>query len=237
VTRLDDPDVVRREYASEAGLKARRAAYRDAEGPDAPGMVFDAVDEIRPRRVLEVGCGMGQLAARMHGELDADVVATDQSARMVELTRSRGVDARVADVQALPFTEGEFDCVVAAWMLYHVPDIERALGEIARVLRPGGRLVAATNRPDHLRELREFIGTSTQAAGTFNGENGEDLLSKWFGTIEVRDAHGSVTFADRDAVLAYVRPSAALFDSIGEVPHLDAPLIVRRRPVIFVADK
>ncbi len=106
------------------------------EGPDAPAMVFDAVAEVSPKRVLEVGCGMGQLAERMHEELDAEVVAIDQSERMVELTRKRGVDARVADVQELPFGDGEFDVVVAAWMLYHVPDVERALDEIVRVLRP-----------------------------------------------------------------------------------------------------
>ena len=44
---------------------------------------------------------------------------------MVELARARGVDARVGDVQELPFADGAFDCVVAAWMLYHVPDLDR----------------------------------------------------------------------------------------------------------------
>ena len=123
-------------------------------------MVFDAVAEVSPKRVLEVGCGMGQLAERMHVELDAEVVAIDQSERMVELTRKRGVDARVADVQELPFDDGEFDVVVAAWMLYHVPDVERALDEIVRVLRPAGRLVTATNRPEHLKELRALVGVT-----------------------------------------------------------------------------
>ena len=64
---------------------------------------------------------------------------------MVELTCSRGVEALVGDVQALPFDDGSFDAAVAAWMLYHVPDVDRPIAELAPVSRPGGRLVAVTN--------------------------------------------------------------------------------------------
>jgi 2-polyprenyl-3-methyl-5-hydroxy-6-metoxy-1,4-benzoquinol methylase len=237
VTRLNDPDLVRREYATEAGLAARRAAYAKSEGPDAPAMVFDAVAEVSPKRVLEVGCGMGQLAERMHLELDAEVVAIDQSERMVELTRKRGVDAHVADVQELPYDDGEFDVVVAAWMLYHVPDVERALDEIARVLRPAGRLVTATNHADHLKELRALVGITHTGLEAFDANHAQRLLPPRFAHVEERDAAGTVTFADRDAVVAYVQPSLGLFGEISEIPALDEPLVVSRRPVIFVADK
>lgn len=235
--RLNDPEVVREEYESEEGLAARRAAYTNAEGPDAVAMVFDAVVEARPRRVLEVGCGMGQLAERMHQEFDGEVTAIDLSERMVELTRARGVDARVGDVQQLPFADGSFDCVVAAWMLYHVPDVGRGLDEIVRVLRASGRLVVATNGSDHLQELRELVGVERRAAGLFNAEDAERLLRVRFAHVEVQDAAGSVTFADRDAVVAYVKPSAGLFGDGIDVPDLPSPLVVRRRPVVLVADK
>jgi len=110
-----------------------------------------------PRRVLEVGCGRGEFAERLAGA-GIGVVAVDQSARMVELTRARGVDARLGDVQALPFADGEFDAAVANFVLYHVRDIHRALAELARVLRPGGTLVAATNGVRQLAELWELVG-------------------------------------------------------------------------------
>jgi SAM-dependent methyltransferase len=237
VTRLDDPELVRREYATEAGLAARKGAYRNADGPDAPQLVFEVVAAGAPSRYLEVGCGEGELAARVQDELGCEVVAIDQSQRMVELTRGRGVDARRGDVQDLPFADGEFDCAVAAWMLYHVADVSRALGELARVLRPGGRLVAVTNYSDHLEELREFVGRPRQAAWGFAGEQAEDLLRRHFSSVEHVDADGTVTFADREAVLAYVKPSAGLFGGEPEVPELAEPLVVRRRPVIFVATK
>jgi ubiquinone/menaquinone biosynthesis C-methylase UbiE len=144
---------VRAQYATEDGLAARKSIYSEASGVDARHVLFEAVAEARPARVLEVGCGEGELAERLIRELGVALVALDQSARMVELARRRGVDARVGDAQDLPFEDASFDVVVAAWMLYHVADLQQCLEELARVLRPGGRLVAVTNYSDHLTEM------------------------------------------------------------------------------------
>ncbi|MDP8911120.1 MAG: class I SAM-dependent methyltransferase [Actinomycetota bacterium] len=234
MTRLNDPACVRAEYASEKGLEGRRAAYRFAEGPDPVAIAFEAVAEARPRRVLEVGCGPGELSERIRDDLSADVVALDISPRMVELARERGLAAHLGDVQDLPFGDGEFDCAVAAWMLYHVRDGERALAELRRVLRPGGRLVAVTNHPDHLRELRQLTGVGPRVASLFSGENASELLARHFSRVEERDASGTIRFPDRESVLAFVRASATLLG--GQTPPpFETPLVVRRRPVVFVA--
>ena len=87
----------------------------------------------------------------------------------------------MADVQELPFADGEFDVAIAAWMLYHVPDLERGVAELARVLRPGGRLVAATNSRFHLLELRELVGSGPSTL-KFSREDGEDHLARHFVT-------------------------------------------------------
>jgi len=132
--KLDSPLLVQWEYASEERLAVRNQTYRElAEGTHADEVVFEAVREVKPERLLEVGCGTGELAERIRDELGTDVCAIDVSPRMVELTIARGVEARVADVQELPFEDGSFDCVVAAWVLYHVPDVHRGLEEIQRV--------------------------------------------------------------------------------------------------------
>lgn len=141
--RFNDPAAVAREYASEERFLARRVTFVDyVEGQNAEQLAFEALAEIGPRRVLEVGCGTGAFAERMLKELGADVVALDLSPRMVELARERGVEALVGTAEALPFRGEEFDCVVANWVLHHVPDLDRGLAEIARVLRPGGCLLA-----------------------------------------------------------------------------------------------
>ena len=235
---MSDPTYVQEQYSTEAGLAARKAVYTDVSGPDPRDIAFDAVVMVAPRTVLEVGCGEGELAERMYRELDAEVVATDQSERMVELTRARGVDARVADVRELPFESGSFDVAVAAWMLFHVPDIDQALAELARVVRPGGRLVAVTNWSDHLQEMYALAGLEGVFADlTFRGEQGAAILERHFARVEIQDASGTVTFHDAEQVRSYLRSSARLAEGADRVPELAEPLVARRRPVVFVAEK
>jgi ubiquinone/menaquinone biosynthesis C-methylase UbiE len=236
--RLDDPAHVREQYASEAGLAARKAVYTEVTGPDAREVVFAAVAEADPRAVLEVGCGEGELAERVQAELGVEVVALDQSERMVELTQARGVDARVGDVLVLPFEDGSFDVAIAAWMLYHVSAVDRAVSELARVLSPGGRLVAVTNASDHLREMLA-LGSLERAFDdlSFRAENGAEILTRQFARVETRDASGTVTFRDAEQIRSYLRSSARLSAGADSVPELTEPLVARRRPVVFVAEK
>jgi len=234
---LNDPARVREEYETEAGLLGRRAAYRWADGPDAPELLFRAISELQPTSVLEVGCGPGELSDRMRIELGASVVAVDISARMVELARGRGVDARLGDVQELPFEDRSFDCAVAAWMLYHVPDVDRGLSELARVFRPGGHLVAVTNYLDHLSELRALASAFPDPESTFSGDNGEGLLRRHFATVREHDVGGTIRFPDREAVTRFLQASITLKGAEERLPEFDPPYVVRRHPTIFVATK
>ena len=234
MSRMNDPELVAAEYVSERGLLARRDAYRYADGPDSPALAIAAVLEAKPRRVLEVGCGPGEASEQIAAS-GADVEAIDISERMVELTRARGVSARVGDVQELPFEDSTFDAALAAWMLYHVPDVERAIAELARVLRPGGRLVAVTNGIDHLRELRALLGGDFPTR-TFSDETAPELLGRHFVRVEERDAGGWINFPDRAAVQSYVDATRTLWER--ELPSgFDGPLRVRRAPVIYIATR
>ena len=234
--RLNDPEVVRAEYAEESRLEERIAAWQGLTGPNPRELALEAVAEAQPRRVLEVGCGQGWASEWIKDELGAEVVAVDQSERMVELTRRRGVDAHVGDVQDLAFEDGSFDAALAAWMLYHVPDLDRGLSELARVLRPGGRLVAVTNAPESLHELWTLFGadrTPFHIAG-FHSDNGAEILRRHFQHVEVRQAAGTVTFADPEAVQRYVD---SLVTVSGTVPPFEGDLVCSRRSTIFVAEK
>jgi SAM-dependent methyltransferase len=233
--RVDDTAFVRSQYETEDRLRARKSAYANAEGDDPREFAFQAIAEVEPARVLEVGGGEGELAERIGNELGAEVIGVDQSERMVEIQQSKGIDARLGDVQNLPFDDGEFDVVVAAWMLYHVPDIDRGLAELARVLESGGRLVAVTNSIEHLQELWD-LAQRASSLGRFNfrSENGEEVLRRHFGRVERRDALGSVTMDGQK-----IRRFAASWDDLSSlvaVPDRDEPLRVRRHSTVFVAE-
>jgi SAM-dependent methyltransferase len=109
--------------------------------------------EVAGRRVLEIGCGSAP-CARWLRRAGADVVAFDISAGMLsraaELNRSTGIGVPLlqADAGALPFADDSIDVACSAFGgLPFVADVEGALTEIRRVLRPGGRFVASVNHP------------------------------------------------------------------------------------------
>lgn len=229
---LDDPRSVREQYACDGNLRARRALYEEVGGPDPHEALWRTIATWGPREVLEVGGGPGELAARMQNELGAHVRYVDVSPGMVELARSRGVDARVGDVQDLPFDDGEFDTVVAAWMLYHVADLDRGLAEIARVLRPGGALIAVTNSLRHLSELWELMQYAP--AFDFNRENGEEHLRRFFAQVERHDMEIEVTVRERTTLDAYRRSMQVETAPLTDVP---LPFVTFSRPTIFFATK
>jgi SAM-dependent methyltransferase len=155
---------------------------------------------------------------------------------MVELARARGVDALVADVQQIPFRDAEFDAVVAAWMLYHVPDLERGLSEVARVLRPGGALVAVTNGARDLHEVWDLVGRDLgPRLATFRTENGATYLERHFESVRRVDLVGSVTFPDADAIRRYVGSSALGRDHVDCILGSVPPLVATKVVGVFIA--
>jgi ubiquinone/menaquinone biosynthesis C-methylase UbiE len=230
---LNDPDEVRKEYADETRYAARMAKQATATGPDPYAVVFDAVAERDPRDVLEVGCGRGELAERMSRKLSARVVALDQSQRMVELTAARGVETIIGDVVHLPFEDGSFDCAVAAWMLYHASNLDRALDELRRVLRPDGRLVAATSSERNLGELWELVGEIGAPGGNFTVESAGAALGRYFKNVERRDVFGTVTFDVRDEAYAYLAATRSA-DVADLLPDFVGPLVASRRLAVFI---
>jgi len=235
--RLDNPLLVRWEYASEERLTKRNSVFRRLiQGENPEEWAFRAVAEARPRRVLDVGCGPGDMTERIERELGVDVSAVDISPRMVELARERGLDAAVADVQELPYADESFDCVAACWILYHTADLERAIAECARVLRPGGRLVAAT-LGDNLREVWALIGDETRNELSFNAVNGAEKLRAHFASVEQRDVVGTLVFPDPEAMRELVAATITRAHLAPRVPAFEGEFRATIRHAVFVAEK
>ena len=209
--KLNDPAHVRDQYATEANLETRRSVWRPtADGLDPSTEALRAIDRALAgnAHVLEVGCGTGVMAEQIHALPGVTLIATDYSPRLVELTAARGVDARQADICYLPFEDAAFDVVYAGWMLYHVRDLERALNQVRRVLRPGGTFVAVTNGNDHLADLRGQAGGKPEVT-QFSSETGESVLRRRFADVRRHDLETRAVFPDHAAAQAYL-------DSCGE---------------------
>ena len=229
---LQDPAKTAENYATEDNLRARQALYEEVEGETALEVLRREIAALQPKRVLEVGGGQGELAEWMQRELGASVEFIDLSPRMVELARERGISARQGDVQELEFADATFDTVVAAWMLFHVPDLNRGLSEIARVLVPDGTLVAVTNSVDHLQELRELMQHKPPAQ-SFHRENGQEVLARHFARIAVREVDERVIVRRREQLVAYQQSIPAPTEPIPEAVEL--PFVTHGRVSGFVA--
>jgi trans-aconitate methyltransferase len=117
------------------------------------------VDWLAPQageRILDLGCGDGALTEKLI-ECGATVVGVDASAELVAAARERGIDARLADAQALTFA-GEFDAVFSnAAMHWMKRDPDGVLAGVARALKPGGRFVAEMGAAGNIAAIRGAI--------------------------------------------------------------------------------
>ncbi|MBI2824632.1 MAG: class I SAM-dependent methyltransferase [Planctomycetia bacterium] len=102
------------------------------------------------RQILDVGSGAGQIAKHVlkYADRDARLTCFDLSLEMMRRARTRLKSASprhlVADLTRLPFADGAFDCVTCGYVLEHLPDARSGLSELARVMRPGAKMLLLT---------------------------------------------------------------------------------------------
>jgi SAM-dependent methyltransferase len=210
------------QYRDASNLNARIALHaRFSTNPQ--GWMRWAFEQMRlasGERILEIGAGPATLWQQNLARVPpgCDITLTDLSPGMVEQAREnlRGsyphFKLQVANVEALPFEDAGYDVVIANHMLYHVPDLDRALGELRRVLKPGGRLYAATVGQTHLREITDLVRRyepdnpfdTGDVSAAFGLENGGVLLASNFSPVRLLLYEDSLAVTEPEPLVAYV---------------------------------
>lgn len=135
------------EFDEQAGRELE-ALYRTGDAVRRRRLVLEALAARPGERVADVGCGPGFVVADVREAVgDAGtVVGIDNSPQMLALAAARcagrpGVEFRPGDAAAVPLEAGSADAAVCVQVLEYVPDVAAALGELFRIVRPGGRVV------------------------------------------------------------------------------------------------
>ena len=182
--------------------------------------VFDQLQVPSGGTVLELGCGPGSLWLKNAHRIRADwtVILSDLSEGMIERAKANlshignlSVFGRM-DAQSIALSDETVDVVVANHFLYHVPDRPGAYGEIHRVLRPRGRLYAATNGstgsagiPGLVQRVKpEAYDEAPDTATLFGLESGAGELSRWFAEVETLRYEDAFLITEAQPLIDYV---------------------------------
>jgi ubiquinone/menaquinone biosynthesis C-methylase UbiE len=150
--------------------------YERERGNNDPGGYHELLDELEAgyvrrfgqgRDVLEVGCGTGLVLLRIR-EFARRACGVDLSPGMLAKAQARGLDVSLGSATELPFDSNQFDVTCSFKVLAHVPEIEKALSEMARVTRPGGMVLAEFYNPYSLRGLIKRLGPAGKVAAAAN---------------------------------------------------------------------
>ncbi|MGE0578673.1 MAG: class I SAM-dependent methyltransferase [Reyranella sp.] len=159
--------------------------------------------DLQGRAVLDVGCGDGTLARALAGAGAASVAGCDTDPRMIARAAARSVQPdtavryAVADATRLPFADASFDVVTVVTVLAFIADAEGAVREMARVLRPGGRLVIGELGKWSLwaarRRVRGWLGAGIWRTATFRTAAGLRALAE-AARLDVEQVTGAIFF-------------------------------------------
>jgi ubiquinone/menaquinone biosynthesis C-methylase UbiE len=192
--------------------------------------------------VLDIGCGNAGLWKDLlkSNPTLSSLTLSDISTGMLEKAKetmdseavSYKINYKEFDAVAIPYPDMTFDVVIANHVLYHVSDVDSAISEIARVLKPSGRFYASTIGKHHMQEIaeivREFLPEmqydSMIVAERFGLENGVEKLKKFFEITERVDYKDYLLIPEVEPIIEYISSmdSEGILEKSEVIDHLKA---------------
>jgi len=240
ITPSSDDVLRQNQYKNAAKLNARILIHerfsRAAESWDA--FILSNLQISSGETVLELGCGNASQTRHNRKAYPASLryFLADFSLGMLqeaipELKGDHRFSFSAQDAQALAFPLASFDCITANHMLYHVPNIMLGLQEIKRLLKPGGRLMAATNGLGHMQDLDQLVQDFFSGSPRFHGfhsrftlEEGVELVRSVFGNCTVKIYPSDLWVTQAQPLTDYVMS----LEGMAENPASQNPKVLTR---------
>ncbi|MCP4541263.1 MAG: class I SAM-dependent methyltransferase [Chloroflexi bacterium] len=220
----DREHLISKTYATEEPLAVRIRTHESYTQPkvDFHTWVLDRIPWHGDEWVLDIGCGSGAyiepVCQRLTqgGRLLAGDLSWGMLCNVAAKSLPEHADLLNGDAMNIPLSDGCCDVVMANHMLYHVPQIEAAMTEIRRVLRPGGRFIGATNTRYSMQEFITEVENACRALGypiefspipariRFTLENGWDFIRPFFLDVKQEIIESALIFPEVSPAVAYI---------------------------------
>lgn len=211
---------LRNQYMNASNISARIALH-SRYSQNAKGWfpwVYENLSLKNGMKVLELGCGDGTLWKGRALPKKISITLTDISDGMIRDARrnlgdqNQRIGFYLCDLSALPFESDSFDMVIANHVLFYSDNLEKACGEICRVLKKDGIFVAGTYGRNHMKEIGELVSefddrivlSSNHLYELFGKENGEDILKPFFSHVEWREYEDGLCVTEAEPLISYV---------------------------------
>ncbi len=199
--------------------------------------IFDQIKFPKNAKVLELGSGNALLWKSNLKRIpdDAQILLTDFSEGMLDdAGKVLGEDSnrfeyKIMDAQEISYPNDSFDIVIANLMIYHIPDREKAISEISRVLKSKGALYASTFSQNNMKEFNDLLKNYDKKlynpikpfARLFGLENGEEQLSKSFEEVEMINYIDSLEVTESEPIVNYMLSFSSMKGNI-DVDNLNS---------------
>jgi ubiquinone/menaquinone biosynthesis C-methylase UbiE len=220
-------------------LQTRIDIHTQYGGRDIDAWMLDLLQPEKGSRILDVGCGAGKQLAAFHRHLEgnAHIEGGDISQELLEqaqaLSTELGDAFRITELdfnRPFQFEADQFDLVSCCFALYYAEDIPFTVGEVHRVLRPGGRLFTTGPMPENKQLFYDVIRSATDAeippmpGSSRYASEIFDAIHSGFASAELEIFENPLTFDKLGPFIDYVRASLSedrklwkgLFESAGE---------------------
>ncbi|WP_051986319.1 class I SAM-dependent methyltransferase [Clostridium amazonitimonense] len=222
---MQDSNVVKEQYKNGVNLQTRISIHEkySVNKKGFGNWIFEHYTINEKYRILELGCGNGDMWRNHINDIpkETTLILTDFSKGMLSeaktnIPQSDNILFKQVDIQNIPFNDDSFDIIIANMMLYHVPDLNKALSEIKRVLKNEGTFYCATygehGIAGYIQDLLNDYGVDKNLNKVFTLQNGEEILDKHFSSIQrsIYEDHLEVT--NTEDLIEYVFSLTSMID-------------------------